>query len=219
MIQAIISKVIFKGYNIFRKNSALIGGGIQLLDFYMILNPHTHVVFQENNAEYVGGAIYTDRQPSDLCFFQVVDSPPAPSSTVQVSFMNNAGSDMYGDVESCCESFLACDGFYNVFKTSNTENDPSAVASNPQKVCLCDDEALQPNCSDSNKVHHINAFPGQIFPIRLAVVGGLFNGVVPDVIRVYSFYNATPGYLQSSQVGDKPHSDNFHYPSTLQRKQ
>ena len=215
VIQAAYSKVVFKGYNIFRNNSALIGGGIQLIYSYMILNPDTHVVFQENNAEYVGGAIYVDTPPSGLCLFKVVDAQPAPSNTVQVSFMNNtahyAGSDIYGDVERCCESSLTCDDFYDVCKTSNTENDPSAVASDPQEVCLCDDEALQPNCSDSNKVHHINAFPGQIFPIRLAVVGGRFNGVVPDVIRAYSFYNATPGYLQSSQVGDKPHCDNFHY--------
>ena len=163
-----------------------------------------------------GGAIYTDREPSDLCFFQVVDAPPAPSSTVQVSFMNNtahyAGSDMYGYVERCCESLSACNNFYNIFKTSNTENDPSAVASDTQKSVCVTMRHFSRTALIQTKFTTLMLFRARSSPSDwLLMVAGLMG-----VIRAYSFYNATPGYLQSSQVVTVTTSTT---PSTLQRKQ
>ena len=57
-IQALSSKMIFGGRNIFRDNSAFAGGGMQLLDSsYMYFQPHTHILFARNHAEEVGGVV------------------------------------------------------------------------------------------------------------------------------------------------------------------
>ena len=88
-ISAQQSKVIFQGNNIFRNNSALNGAGINLiLDSYMYLEPHTHILFEGNHADYVGGAIYTDRKPGETCFYHVVDSSRS-NNTVEINFVRN----------------------------------------------------------------------------------------------------------------------------------
>ena len=67
-----VSNVIFEGNHIFRNNSALFGGGIQLLDSsFMYLQPHTRILLEDNRSEYVGGAIYTNNKAcADPCVFQ-----------------------------------------------------------------------------------------------------------------------------------------------------
>ena len=60
-IKAFHSKVIFQGKNVFRNNSAPVGAGISLImDSYIYFEPYTHILFEGNHADYVGGAIYTD---------------------------------------------------------------------------------------------------------------------------------------------------------------
>ena len=90
--------------------------------------------------------------------------------------------------------------------TSNTEADPSAVASDPATICFCDHGKRKPNCSYHNRVYSTHAFPGQDFPVRLAVVGQGIHGVVPGAVRAYfdSSYNATLGLTQNSQASKKP---------------
>lgn len=70
-IHASESTLIFEGNNLFKNNSALVGGGIQLLDSSdMYLRPNTSILFESNHADYVGGAIYTDYRDQFPCFFQ-----------------------------------------------------------------------------------------------------------------------------------------------------
>lgn len=59
-IHAENSMLIFQGNCIFTNNFAHIGGGIQLLQSYMLLRPNTSIQFDRNHADFVGGAIYTD---------------------------------------------------------------------------------------------------------------------------------------------------------------
>ena len=99
--------------------------------------------------------------------------------------------------------------FYNIFNTSNTETDPSAIASDPQKVCFCDDNKLQPNCSNLN--YSTNVFPGQVFPICLAVVGGEFDGVVTGAVRAYFNHFIDATIVPSSQNSDIPFCSNLNY--------
>lgn len=88
VIQALSSKVIFQGDNVFRNNSALIGAGMQLVeDSYLYFWPHTHILFEDNHADYVGGAIYADNRLGGPCFFHV-DSPTSNSTVV--NFIGNA---------------------------------------------------------------------------------------------------------------------------------
>ena len=186
-IDAQQSKVIFQGNNIFRNNSAPAGAGISLkLNSYMYLEPHTHILFEGNYADYVGGAIYIEMKPNETCFYHVVDS--SRSNTVQINFVRNTakfgGSSIYGDVSPCCGDDL-CKNFYNTFNISNTETDPSAIASAPQRVCFCDDNKFQPSCT--KYAYNTQAFPGQVFPVRLAAVGGWFDGVLSRT--VVAFFN------------------------------
>ena len=206
-IQAKLSEVIFQGYHIFKNNSALIGGGMQLVRSLIHLQPRTYILFEGNHASYVGGAIYSDNYECAIH----IDTP----SLSEVSFINNTanlyGSSLYGAFDICCID-PTCEDFYDVFNISNTEADPSAIASVPDRVCLCDDGKYQPNCS--NNVYSIRAFPGQDFPIRLAVVGAGFAGVVPGSVRAYFgdfSQSASLGPLQSSQASNRPYCMNFNY--------
>ena len=203
-IMAAHSKVVFQGNNIFRNNSAPTGAGISLiLDSYMYLEPHTHILFEGNHADFVGGAIYTDGKSGDPCFYHIMDS--SMHNTVAVDFAGNTagfgGSSLYGNNAggSKCKNF-------NIFNTSNTEMDPSALASDPHGVCLCD-EKLQPV---DYEYYHTSAFPGQIFPVRLAVIGESFDGVVVGAVRAYSSSINTT-VQPSSQSYDKPSCGNFNF--------
>ena len=208
-IHASGSKLIFEGHNIFKNNSGLVGGGIQLLDSsYIHLRPNTYIVFEKNHADYVGGAIYTDYEDNDPCIFHT-DSPIY--SNIDVDFIENtatlSGNSLYGDGLKTCGT-----SFNYVFNVTNTESDPSAIASDPYGICLCSDERRMPNCWPSNRTYSTDAFPGQEFPIHLAVVGASFNGVVPGAIRAFlDPSNGTLGSFQNSQVSNKSTCTTFLY--------
>lgn len=202
------SRMFFQGYNVFRNNSALVGGAMRLSSSStMHLHPHTLLLFEGNHADYVGGAIYTDYAAKDPCFFSVTS--PLLNGTVEMRFANNtalAGTSLYsGGVGNCCDN-SSCVNFYEIIDVSNTEVDPSAIVSEPDDVCLCKEDKKQPNCSSVKRAYTTRAYPGQVFYIRLAVVGaGYFHGVVPGAIRAYieSPYNDTLGAFQVSQTSDK----------------
>ena len=203
-ILATLSKVVFQGNNVFRNNSAPAGAGISLvLDSYMYLAPHTHILFEGNHADYVGGAIYTDGKSGDPCFYHVMDS--SMYNTITVDLVGNTagfgGSSLYGNN-------VLCTNFDNIFNTSNTETNPSALASDPKIVCFCHEEKLQPDCLLYD--YSTSAFPGQIFPVRLAVIGESFDGVLVGAVRAHSSsINAT--VRPSSQSYDKPSCGNFNF--------
>ena len=183
-IDATISKLTFEGNNVFRNNtSPLIGGAISLHESSMCLEPYAHVLFENNHADYAGGAIYI--APDPHCFFQLSGSLVTENHP-QVDFIGNtasfAGSSLYGNIRNCSQ-----DDFYAVFNIANTEADPSAIASDPYQVCLCENGKSLPNCSIQSDEYDISAFPGQLFLVRLAVVGaGLDSGVVPGPFVHYS---------------------------------
>ena len=181
-IHATSSKIIFQGTNIFSYNSGYTGGGVSLAESFMYLMPHTHVMFENNQAYSRGGAIYIHL--AHQCFFKEVF--PNSKDTIRVTFINNtaefAGASIYGEIRDC-------DHFYDIFNISNTENDPSAIASEPSGVCLCEESKHQPDCFDYQ--HSIQTYPGQEFSIRLAAVSDP-PGVVPGVIIAKMFKgNAT----------------------------
>ena len=117
---------------------------------------------------------------------------------------------------------------HEVFNISNSEFDPSVIASDPFEVCFCDAVSRQPNCSDSNRVLSLEAFPGQDFYIRLAVVGYGYSllgpgadGTLPGAVRAYlnAPVYATLGQHQVSQIIDKPYCMNLGYSVYTLRKE
>ena len=213
------SHVLFQGNNTFQNLSALVGGGMHFVSSsYVHLLPHTTLLFVDNRAEYVGGAIYIEPDKQDLCFYDN-NASLSLNETVKMVFINNTagygGSILYGD------GFDQCASYDEVINVSNTEADPSAVAGEPYDVCFCEFGKLQPNCL--TKSFTARAFPGQDFTIRLAVVSNFAKGgagVVPGAIRAY-FMNGTSNTLfddnQISQASDVPHCKNFSY--SLKSKQ
>ena len=211
-IMAVNSKVVFQGNNVFRNNSAPTGAGISLIWSYMYLEPHTHILFEGNHADYVGGAIYTNGKSGDPCFYHIMDS--SMYNTVTVDFVGNTagfgGFSLYGK-NAFHEDGSLCKNFYNIFNTSNTETDPSALASDPHSVCLCDEEKLQPDCH-LDLDYRTSAFPGQIFPVRLAVVGESFDGAIVGAVRAYFYYPSINANVEpNSQSYDKPSCGNFNF--------
>lgn len=135
-IWAYHARVIFESNNTFRNNSGIIGGGIVFQESSSLhLRPNTSILFEGNHAEYVGGAIYTDYKEENLCFFFI--GSPTFDHTIKINFDNNtanfSGSSLYGGGIKPCAAFTA------IFNISNTEADPSAVASDPYNVCFCAD--------------------------------------------------------------------------------
>ena len=219
-ITAIGSRVIFQGKNAFRNNSALAGAAIlvdfsgMLIEVYrmdpeMVLEPNAQVIFENNHADNLGGAIYVNiKKQAWPCFVSPLDS------TNEIRFINNsagiAGSSIYANyeaIQNCCDRMNAhsCDTFLNV---SNTETDPSAIASDPLEVCLCDDGKETPNCSKEK--FSVDIFPGQSFPIRLAVVSSPYAGVVPGLIHV-DFDASELQLSRSSSVSQKASCHNYTY--------
>ena len=162
----------------------------------------------------MGGAIYTDSKLGDTCFYHVIDSQSS-NNTVQVTFVGNtaelAGSSIYGDAVTCTRN----SPFFKIFNISNTETDPSAIASDPEKVCFCDDNKLRPKCTNSNNAYNTHAFPGQVFPVCLAVVGGGFDGVVTGAVRAYLNHTINATVAPKSQTSDVPFCKNFSYSINL----
>ena len=144
----------------FINNTAFHKGALAFVgDSYMMLNNNTYIVFQDNSATYVGGAIYVDelsRSKSILCFIHFSEV------TSRINFINNTsvegGDDLYGAMLYKC--YIKYD-----FKRSTVpktlpgsvlfkENDIvhyeapdrlSLISSDPLRVCLCKNN--QPQCS------------------------------------------------------------------------
>ena len=205
-VEAVSSKLVFEGNTVFFNNSAAVGGGIQLTNFavsYIYLQQNASVEFMSNHADFMGGAIYGTNE--QLCFLH-------KESASQLIFANNtaniSGSSLY--VNGLSNGLSFC--LESIFNISNTESDPSAAASDPYRLCLCEDGKHQPNCSSDNKVFTTEAFPGQEFPIRLAVVGSILNGVVPGAIRAFVITpNDALENFHSSRATDKPYCETLNY--------
>ena len=205
-IRAIQNDVIFQGNNSFYNNVGNFGTGLSLfMNSYMYLKPYTKLLFANNHARTVGGAIFTDLalkipEMALPCFFQVLTE--GVENTTEVDFINNtagvAGSSLYGGYIDRCAA-LNTDSlatFKKIFHYNHS--DPSVVSSDAVGVCFCSN-SLKPDCQ--NKVFQVTAYPGGLLRIPAVLVGQL-DGTVPGVIHS-SFQNgnstASIGNLQESQ--------------------
>ena len=203
-IVAINSKLVFKGNNVFRNNTSFVVGAIMLIESSTItLEPYTHILFENNHADYVGGAIYANHI---ACFFDA-------SSGIdhrQVDFIGNTassgGSSLYGGLQGCSE-----EDFHTIFNITNTEDDPSAIATEPYMVCSCENNKHQPDCS--REIGDVSVFPGQDLSLRLAVVGASpLAGVVRGAVRAFlDSHEAKLESSQESQISGKLSCDNYIY--------
>lgn len=224
-IRALGSNLIFQGNNTFINNSAYYGGGIVLFEnSYIFLNRHTHILFADNHAEYRGGAIYALKsggialQDVD-CFFQA----DPDYSDIRIDFTNNtaveAGSSLYlpATFDPCKTKVGKVSGpevFETIFLLNNTESDPSAIASDPTRICSCKVGHQMPECDPPigplPSRRYGNTYPGRDFNLSLAVVGTM-DGAVPGAIFQLHFNNFQLGPLQDTQESNYAKCENFTY--------
>ena len=144
-IQTINSPVTLAGNTSFFNNTAYQGGAMSLSDSPVTIAYNAHVVFQDNRADYVGGAIYSTG--NDIVnYISVglrVDSCQilfGANSTVE--FINNTavsgGSAMYGISEStlvCGERSME-NQYDNLYQTVSIQPDDFSAVSSDPLTCL-----------------------------------------------------------------------------------
>ena len=212
-IMAMGSNLRFQGHNTFRNNSAVNGAGIKLLqNSYLYLHHHSSITFADNHASEKGGAMYIDGDrnlPIPKEERELECSILYSAAGGKLYFINNtagtAGSSLYWMTRTKCRCCLPShtlrvqDHLQAISNLQNTESDPSAVSSDPIRVCQCLARHHMPNCSSAFPL--IRAYPGEDFTLRLAVVGTM-NGTVPGTIYA-TFSQTSPqarlGDLQDTQ--------------------
>ena len=101
-------------------------------------------MFSHNHATYVGGVIYAqsvDTRSNARCFYQFDGmNQDTPELNIEVKFENTAystGSALYGgSIDFCTLQSNAGRNisFDSTFKVQNTNDDPTAISSDPFKV-------------------------------------------------------------------------------------
>ena len=164
-------------------NTALLGGGIFMIQGPLTVAKNARVIFGGNHAHHVGGAIYSTTI-SIVYIYSVQDDQPCRISfgfNSKLSFFNNTakrgGSAMYGMIMSkqvCATVTLDRDYEYLSDIIEIYPDNLSAVSSDPLRVCICPDQST-PDClailPEQNTPLHYTVYPGQNFTIPAAVVG------------------------------------------------
>ena len=185
------STLIFLGKVEFVNNTGYNGGGLALYAGSQILiGSQAHVTFLGNHANHFGGAIFVQNTNylvlshfhTIVCFYRFSDTFTPPRVVFENNTAEYAGSALYGGWIDFCKSLLAPNeitpDFDIVFQVNGGESDPSVIASNPLRVCLCVDS--RPECSISQ--YNISAYPGTTIQTPAVAVGQRF-GTVPSTIR------------------------------------
>ena len=198
-IQLYFSQVKFIGYNVFKQNRAFDGGALSLLHSRIIIPSNSQIDFTGNHAERVGGAIFVRGlqksltiEATERCFYELpsvqnVEDLAALNSTL--NFYNNTadigGEDIYGAPlkHPCYVSEKRNVHSHKVAKAnvfrfhSLSEKYFSSISSDPERVCLCDEQGT-PRCANmSYIIQQQTRFPGEKFNVSAVLVGDEFGTV------------------------------------------
>ena len=222
-ILAIQSYVFFQGDLVLQRNIGKNGGGLSLFGSFMVLKPHTRILFLKNHAQQAGGAIYVESERSPLysiyCFLQpdfgVLQNSSLADMDVQIVFENNtaeyAGSALYGGYIDLC---LMINGASNASRNANTSQfiyltnmvgyskevfDAVFDLENNTGLSVISSDPFGV-CICSNEVPHCDqkleqhsVFPGSTYQVSVAVVGQREGGI-PGIVHA----TLSSGYHSSS---------------------
>ena len=206
----------------FVNNTAYRGGAMAFREqSYMSvsLENKTHILFVNNHAEHVGGAIFAEH----LCFFKLATrnckcSDLRNNRNLSFVFTNNTahhgGDAIYGGSLQHCiagyckmengvsfsilEAYIFMVKYWNLVQyDTGCHSNLSLISSTPSRVCLCDDG--QPDCLAmlANDAH----YPGETFSISALVVGqGL--GTADGTVHA-QFINKHPPKLEELQLSQQ----------------
>ena len=164
--------------------------------FVITVGYRSSILFINNTALDVGGAVYAEMQPAAPCLFMVTDY------SAEISFVGNCaeskvGHHMYGTsvrAEECDQDHMEsvnkqekpyCWHCYDEYNDHiNISFDPglnetlSPVSSAPQHACLCDSNG-KPQCANFSYIFtNISVYRGETFILSAHVVGYDFGTTV-----------------------------------------
>ena len=207
-IRAFWSDVYMKGHNSFIDNSATEGGAIALLqNSHLIVMNNTEMLFQNNYADDVGGAIFVQNNEQigglgtanmiTKCSLLLLSTEPYPgyrraTLNITLNFTNNTGLNggdaIYGEEISLCTlhqlslsnvmvGLIAVLQGTNIYFNPDKNNSFSLLSSDPLRVCTC--TSGKPECTSA--FMKLTKYPGERFNISAVVVGENFGTVTGSV--------------------------------------
>ena len=184
------SNLIFEGLNIFTNNSGINGGALSLgSKASIVIQGSTQIHFNNNKAQYAGGAIYARDPQDDDCFVLL------HGNNSNVSFHKNtatfAGTAIYADIDLCNPNPT----FDEVFHVKNTKFNRSLISSDPKGVCFCNDSALECDV----RVKSVELYPGETIVVPATTVGAQ-NGTVSGDIHAAVSNGSVTSTIDSSQA-------------------
>jgi predicted outer membrane repeat protein len=191
----------FKGIVNFTGNLGYRGGALSLISAVISIKPNTTLIFENNRATDVGGAIFVDNNipyndetdPDTLvsCFYRF-PKWDEDSKSYSISFSNNmainGGNDIYGALLNCYCIVFTGSGVNKKVRSADpsvaalfniSKNDyGSSVSSTPYRVCLTgSDDSIVNACTNVSQIfrHDVTVYPGQEFILEAVLVGFEFG--------------------------------------------
>ena len=164
----------------FMDNRGKDGGGLSLYErSFLVFVGYSSLIFYHNTASRKGGAIFVEDSDYINSHTKVSRSLRALTflsrSKIDLVLTDNratlAGNEVYGGWIDIPHHDTM---IYNI---SQDGSDLSTVASNPTRVCLCNNSI--PDCDILE--HHLTVYPGEMFEVKAVAVGQRM-GVVPSII-------------------------------------
>ena len=234
-IQALSTTVTLSGRISFEDNVAFQGGAISLgrsmLRLLSINGTNTSIVLSNNTVTNTGGGIYVESSPKTDDFtgsnrfyeIQGVMFHELSDNKVTLTFNNNSatngGADIYGATpNSKCqiayinERVVTSDEIQKYVFQANFKE--LMISSDPKRVCLFN-SFQQLKCFNLSYIfYHTTSYPGEVFPISLAVVG-LDFGMVTGPVYANLLGNSLSSLGNGEHVMQKGFAQNRIYPLTF----
>ena len=197
-VQVYLGDLFVSGETTFKNNIGYRGGAIGLSSSHIFLHNASTVTFESNYANDKGGAMYINTFRSHLrrnlgqCFYQMPDlseTMHVRDAKIQLIFINNSatngGEDIYGaGLQSDCVIGPAGQYGISVYKeifnfVQTNKSQLSLIASDPTRVCLCN-ETGEPQCAIESYIFStVQVFPGEEFALSVVAVGSVYASFLP----------------------------------------
>ena len=218
-VQVYLGDLFVSGETTFKNNIGYRGGAIRLSSSHIFLHNASTVTFESNYANDKGGVMYINTflssQQNQRCFYQLPDLQPDTlpiEAKIQLIFINNSaangGEDIYGaGLQSDCRvqpstsrALKSVDVYENFFNFEATNRSQlSLIASDPTRVCLCN-ETGEPQCAMESYIFStVKVFPGEEFALSAVAVGLEFGTVSGSVYASFLPLNSTSPSLGTNQ--------------------
>ena len=191
------SQVGLAGYIYFGNNTGFQGAAINL-DTEFLINPtFAIIIFENNHAEFTGGAINI-ANTSTTCPFKY---PIFSKLVFHKNTAGRAGDAIYGGNfdQVLVRGIFRCIEILRNYSVFEPPTSLSVISSNPSRVCFCNATGW-PDCLQI--FHNQNVYPGETFTLPVVAVGQNFGTATGYVYaQLLLLFNAS----QESSLGNLQH--------------